>query len=728
MLSRIFGKSLPEPTTEQLGVDLNPYDLEKPAEVTSIAFEPRYKLLAFGDATGRLFVMNQERRLLASKDAAPTSICRLYACPNTSSFVSVYSQHIYNNHPNQALITPNDSEKESFRCRRHFRTDSVVTHWVVAENKIIPRVISLKEIIVELVVSPSTPNFAMILMTTGALLGFSLEKMKFTDFYVNIFEGKPVKALSCPIGMSYYVAHDQIDVLDIDSMEVDKYSTQKVNEFDLFDGYAASILEDGSSALIKGNKVSSTQKLEEGEKAIYTTLLESEKQFTIVRSKEFDSIMIGNRRVSLPEGVRLAPGIAPIYTKSYFDRAGVSTLYVISTDGRIFNVADSCDELILYPPILDGTKCKAYEYENIIYVTENIGEGSFNVHSMTRNGYIGTKKIDAPYPTTFISGKFVCISPLSIDIVDVKDYKVIRVVEAKESLRVYIHQNSCHVFCDSFPQLYSSDMVNFNPAAEGDMFSPSCSEDIIHALFIKGQECLITKDNSIIYNGEKYEGFDKDDPAVLIECIDDFGKASKDGNYLLVVTKKLLLLFDATDGMKKIRKDTIDHNVTHVSVMRWGGLMTCTPTHLNLLPLPDFTLKSLGKLSAPSEATITPIDQCGIISSDKIATSVYLNDMVKPKLFDQETPALAIPQKKSFFGLINKNTAPTTEEADEKFGFKRSKTQSAASNLAETGQMMQELMVIAQQRSEKLNELEEKANRIRDHARDFAEACRKLNK
>lgn len=729
MLSRIFGKPLPGPTEEQSATDLETYELARSAEVTSIAIEPRYKLIAFGNSIGRLYVINQDNQILASKDGAPTAICRLYSCPNTSSFVSVYSQYTYNNHPNQLLNIYDEGDKNSFKNKRHFRSDSVVAHWVVTEDRIIPRIISLKENIVELVVSPSTPNFAMILMSTGALLGFSLEKMKFTDFYVNIFEGKLVKALSCPLGMTYYIAHDEIETLDIDSMEVDKYSSQSIQEFDYFDDYAAAIGVDGIPRVIKGNKTTSTQKLEEGEKAIYTTMIESEKQFTIIRSDNFDSIMIGSRRISLPDGVRLAPGVAVEYGKSFFDRNGILSITVISTDGKFYKVNDVVEEFPLFPPFFDFEKCISYEYDDTIYVAEKIDDNSFNIHTLKRNGYVGVHKIDAVFPKTFKEGKFVCISPLAIDIVDTNKFSVTRVVEGKEKVRAICYQNTINVFYDQFPQLRSQDMTTFVPTEGTQEFSPSFGDDVQHALFVQGKECFIMNDNSIIYNGDKYEGFDKDDQYILIDCINEQGRADPEGQYLLVLTKKLILLFDAADGMKKIRRDKNSDNIERASILAWGGLLMCSKNFTIILPLPDFTLKHLGKLALSNDYSIVMIENYGLIASDSYGTVIYSNNHIPPRFVDLNTAALAIPQKKSFFGLINKNTAPTTEEADEKFGFKRSKaTSSVSKNISETGQMMQELLVIAQQRSEKLNELEDKANRIHDHARAFHEACMKLKK
>ena len=355
MFSRIFGKSLPGPTPDQDATNLEPFTQGNNAEITAAAYEPRFSLIAFGNADGRLFAMNKRNAIVASRVTANAPICALYSCPNSSSFVSLFSQYTYKHHPNLLEKRQNDPEKTTLESAGSKFKGSILAHWIVTPERAVPKIISFKEDIISIAISPSTPNFLIILQEKGSLLGFSLEKMNYTELYINQFEKMPCRAISCPRGMKYYIAHDKIDCVDISSMELDTYGSLKVSSMDMFDDVAAVIGQNGFPQLIKGSKVLKEIKLQKGQTATMSQYIGNDKWICVIRTEKGDEVFIDGKKVpNIPENTHFVPSTIINY-QSFFERNNALFIKLITDDGRIFTFHDdSSISQPIFPPSIEA--------------------------------------------------------------------------------------------------------------------------------------------------------------------------------------------------------------------------------------------------------------------------------------------------------------------------------------------------------------------------------------
>ena len=147
----------------------------------------------------------------------------------------------------------------------------------------------------------------------------------------------------------------------------------------------------------------------------------------------------------------------------------------------------------------------------------------------------------------------------------------------------------------------------------------------------------------------------------------------------------------------------------------------------------------------------------GLIVFERNATTIYLDNISDPLCFDESNlpPALAPPPVTGLKKLFGKKSGVTLEEADRFFLFNRSSEQpntnskpdsqnksddnkrssgevqqsaaSACNNLAETQELMQQLLVKANERGEQLNELEIKAKKLLKTARKYRNTIRKFH-
>jgi hypothetical protein len=718
MLSRIFGKSLPGPTPNQDSTNLQPFSQGSDAEITAVAYEPRFSLYGIGNAEGRLFVMNESKSIIASNAIMDVPICQLTSCPNSSSFVALYSQYSYEHHPTVIAglqQTRSEQSKEyTTLISKRGRAGSVICHWIVTPERVVPRLASIKHDIISVCVSPSTPNFAIILEANGAIVGFSFEKMKFTDLYINHFEGKPAKAISCPIDMVYYIAEDKVQTVDISSLEVDNFSSIKASSIDVFNGYAAIITYDGKAQLIKGNKVVKEIKSECGGIGILSQMIGPENWIAVIRTPKGDEIYIDSKKIECQNDVWFIPSVLVKY-KSFFERIEPHIIRLITLDAKICTIADgSATFSTIFPPVIqaeavwqDGERILACERKEI----------GFLLHNLTKSSYVGTKEFTLPFPVSYNHGYFLCPSSDSVDCIDSLTGNVAKLME-KPAVKI-IHDQKQSVIFDGEKQFVLSEEGKLIESPVN--YVAAISPDVLATRVFKGEEINLKNNRTITYQTFEVEAYEDKETLMLFELINDLGMIEENGQYLLVVTDRVAFLYDIQDQMKRIRKMKLNNAIQEATILKWGGMLLRSDQTATILPLPDFTLDGLGTLTI-SKSPMTIIKNNGVLLQEENFLTIYSNDHSPPVLYRESTPAIEEPTKKSFFGLVEKS-APQQEEVDSSFGYKR-----AQSNVNQTMQTMQELLVVAQERSELLNEIEMKANKLRDSAREFRNACRKFKK
>ena len=721
MFSRIFGKSLPGPTPDQDATDLQPFSQGNYSEITAVAYEPRFSLFGIGNAEGRLFVMNKRKLIIAAKAEMDVPICKLTSCPNSSSFVALYSQYSYIHHPsviagvrdNQADEKRN-SKMTTLLSKVGKRAGSVICHWIVTPERVVPRFVSVKDDIISVCVSPSTPNFALVLQVNGSIVGFSLEKMKFTELYLNQFEGKPVYGISCPIGMKYYIASDNISSVDISSLEIDDFSSKKATSIDVFGSFAATISLDGKPQLIKGNKVVQEIKSEYQGIGILSQMIGNDIWIAIERTPSGDKIYINSKKVECPDDVWFVPSILVNY-KSFFERTEPLLIQIATSDARICTICDGKAEFssIFPPPIhadsiwQDGGRILACEKK----------EDGFLLHVLTKSSYICTKEYKLSFPEAYNNGYLLCQCNDSVNIVDTLTGGVTKVME-RPAVKIIKDQKQTVLF-DGEKQFIVSEEGKFVESPV--KYVKSLSPDVIATRMFKGEEICLTNKRTITYKTLEVESYDEKEVLVLFELIDDFGRIDENGPYLLIVTNRIAYLFDVQDQMKRIRKMKLDNVIQEATIFKWGGMIVRSNQTASILPLPDFTLDGLGTLTIPN-STMMIIKNNGLLLQEDNLLSIYSNDHSAPVLYRENIPPIEEPAKKSLFGFTEK-APPKLEQVDSSFGYKR-----AQSSISQTMQTMQELLVVAQQRSDALNEMEIKANRLREHAKEFRDACRKFKR
>ena len=95
-------------------------------------------------------------------------------------------------------------------------------------------------------------------------------------FGIQYPEGQTCKTLSCATGTKYYVSHDGIETIDINELDIDKYSKHSEFSNDSFDVSMAIISTDGSPKIKKGNSVKKETKSILGGVGILSKIISSD--------------------------------------------------------------------------------------------------------------------------------------------------------------------------------------------------------------------------------------------------------------------------------------------------------------------------------------------------------------------------------------------------------------------------------------------------------------------
>ena len=144
-----------------------------------------------------------------------------------------------------------------------------------------------------------------------------------------------------------------------------------------------------------------------------------------------------------------------------------------------------------------------------------------------------------------------------------------------------------------------------------------------------------------------------------------------------------------------------------------------------MLPLPDVSSSVIDKIPISKNGRAALFHKFGAVLYEPNSVSLYLDDIQPPKLYDIQEPVIETPKVNKFLKLFGKKD-DTVKDADTAFQYSRSSAMTA--KISETQDMMQQLLVKANERGEMLNEMEIKANKLLTSAQKFHQMAKELRK
>jgi hypothetical protein len=210
---------------------------------------------------------------------------------------------------------------------------------------------------------------------------------------------------------------------------------------------------------------------------------------------------------------------------------------------------------------------------------------------------------------------------------------------------------------------------------------------------------------------------------VTFEVIDDVGRPTASGRFIVVIAGREIKVFEP-NKLKTVAKKKLAEPAIAATFAEWGALIVQCAGRIELLPLPDVKADGYGTLTLPEGIVATLIPGQGVITRKEALVTFYIRPAPADPLFDPASLPLVEPPVviKKLFGTSEVPRASATQ-VDASFKFKRS-----GGMLAETIDLMQQILVTANERSEKLSEMEIKADRLRESARHFKELARQFRK
>ncbi|OHS98398.1 hypothetical protein TRFO_35213 [Tritrichomonas foetus] len=253
------------------------------------------------------------------------------------------------------------------------------------------------------------------------------------------------------------------------------------------------------------------------------------------------------------------------------------------------------------------------------------------------------------------------------------------------------------------------------------------------AFLLKDNFSLVVVDSS--GKTQKVETCEKNETVILFDIIDDHGKPNyRNGSFILVVTSAHVSIFvvDQKSGkIKRVRHVSTSSVVIEASITSWGILLLRMLTSVQMITLPDPSYSAIGTLpidEMTSKATLIKYEGLICFEAENNLVTIYLRDDDLPPCFSPaEHPPIEPPKSTGMKKLFGKKTA-TLQEADESFQYKRAPEKNPAGTIAETQEIMQQLLSKAAERGDALNELEIKAEHLMKSAQMFRKNVRKFRK
>lgn len=693
-------------------------------EITCAAYEPRYQLRGLGSVDGYLYISNQKGDTFRSKYSIRTPLCVLLACVNSSSFLSVTSTALFEAHPSYELSKKNPTLSK-FSAQKVTPNKTLFVHWIAQPDSIVFRRIEINYVVTAVTMSPSHPQFALIADDKGSIYGFSIQDLKLTPLYFNQFEGKLLTALHCCRGLDYYVCHDTIEKLNIKSLEIFDYANMHVKSLDVVGDYGAAINEKGFPCLLYKGKIKSTITIPEGMKCIYTQIISGSSWIAIVRGELGDQLYVDGALKAEFIDDFFVPALLSHYDSPYLRKVSLRT-EIITIKGKLTQFGKNPISRHLFHPRYSNITHAYPRSPEGIYLIEQ-SETSVTIHWITIATYIG----NATYPNSkLIHGKsnsFILLSAdnLTLNVVypEMKTNDVIMQFDSPIA-KIQKAQNFID-FVSQENQVYSIPL-NSDSWTFIDRNLPTIPPNIHHWLKPSQSDnkdiIQLNENNDFLYGKIKTNACKKTCKVLLLESLSETGHPSDTPDYVLMVNNEKAILFDPIK-LKVLKKVKFSNEIQDASITPWGTILIRTTNVVEHLALPNIGLDSLGRLTIGKSASSILINQTGTIMFEDDSLFVYLNEIpTSDNIYDENSPALEEPEIKHFFSVEKKEPIQSVNET---FQFKPKKVESG---MSETADIMQQMLVIAQQRSEQLLEMQNKAEQIAESAKQFMNMCRQFKK
>lgn len=713
MLKRLFGISLPEPSSEILRKTRTIIDCSLDSELVSAAYEPRFSLLAMGTARGRLIVVNDRGETFTSHDEIKTPILSLLPLINSSSFLGVSSKYLFANHPNR--IRAERKGLKGLSSMSESSVKSMLIHWIIAKDRVVPRCLVVDQDIIDVAVPPGSPQYAVVATAQGTLMGFSIEDMKFTRLYVNIFEGRPIRSIFCEKGMTFFICHEQIDRLELKEMEFTDVAKIQLQTFDKVDDHAAGIGVDGVPALYGSMFNTLRQKehlaLEPEEKATYVGMISGSKWISILRKDGGDRVMIGKKeKLKLP---CYAIPKAIIKYEDPYKRQHAREIIVIDEFGSRINVKTG-ERQETFPTDVRQYEFACADEEYVRLFSEDV------ICEIHGGSILGFKENQIGIPVACVAGKLIVVENMS-EICAVNPTSGEKeVLESAPILRIHKTTEAVDFVCDGgvvfTVKLAEKEITLVN---NGEFYP---QKDILMWRHFCGSLIFITDENELVYGDEKVHVCSKKKSILFAEVVGPDGKRCNDGFILIVTSRAILVFVVQEDKLARARKVKTHKPIREASLTPEGTLLVRTENQLLLFVLPDPSFDPLLKVPIGDDEAGMLIPGEGFVLFGMQKFLIY-RDRASVQLFDQEKPSLEAPHTNAFMSLFS-GKEPTAQEVDE--GFQNRRHGRAMANMAQTNEIMQQNIMRAQERGELLSEMEVKSENIMKGAQKFARLASEL--
>lgn len=693
MLTRLFSQSLPSPTEEQRQTMLYEKEIGLSSEIISAAYEPRFKLYALGSATGDLHVINENNCRYSFVPSSPEPpVLKLIPLTNSSSFLSVSSYSLYQNHvfnrPRQER--PEEANNIFYKPKTILSeikieaSKSHITHWIVAhDGKIAHRMHSVRYDIIDFAASQLHPEFILLLTKTGSIYGFSVEEMKFTDLYIDLFEGKNVHSIICPFDLKFFICHDTIEKLDISNKEVSKCAQINTVQIDILDenGNLIAAIESQKKIpqLFKGNRLQYSIENLNDSIGTCVSMINDKDWTSIVHSNDCDSIYFNNQpKISL-DGEMIIPAISVEYQKP-LTREGPKNVTFFTSTGRFLDLHGNSIDHFMVKPI--DPKLAFIDKSDNIYI--------FNIKNQCfvfeKSNFSGSFTFDWGKPLAVLNGYALCIDEnKELFVAGIKDNKKVELnspLLPSKAVSYQVYESFIDFLCED-GKVIRFDLFN-KEKFEGEEVVDSqelnaysnypSSDDVLYWRPFNGTFAIIKKQaqSRPLLAVDKFtsnEVCEKNEEVILFDVIDDSGKVTtKSASYILTVTTFHVSIF-AIDkkGIKRIRHVSLsrDH-IIEASITSWGVLIVRTCDSVEVLALPDVSFDPVCQMSLDYDAAppLLPSENCISAPTSAPPSSEILN--LKPPAESEDTLPVSVNPDKTKKKIIKLSAKKENKKAKSK--------------------------------------------------------------
>ena len=299
MFSFFKNVKMPSPPEEMLKTHLVHFETSIDSEIISGAYEPRFKLYALGTANGYLYIINDKNITFRSPKSVNYPLLKILSLPNSSSFFSICSKTMFENHTSRCE-KPNPHNLATLNSIKSSKIQNICTHWIINSDRILSRTVPLEFDVVDIALSPVHPEFALLLTKEGSIYGFSIEALNLTNLYINVFENKPVKSICWSSGYRFLVAHEIVEGIDVQKLEIGTQLNVRAKTVDSIENFTSVIDHKGIPNLLMYTGVVSTLNVPSGYSAVFSGMLNGSNWLSILRSENGDELFENkNRKILL---------------------------------------------------------------------------------------------------------------------------------------------------------------------------------------------------------------------------------------------------------------------------------------------------------------------------------------------------------------------------------------------------------------------------------------------